>query len=159
MPTSFNHISDCRIGWYSYHTENLHDKRNPGKADPCVTMERSVPLNLDLTCMAVDSSLEESLAIAASALALVKSCDPQIITIQCLINEESLDYLLFKKLPANNYSKLFTKSADASRQPNTCVAWQVTWLNIPLRLFLPPDDLLQRHRGGPLPRGQDLPPH
>ena len=44
---------------------------------------------------------------------------------QCFINEESLDYLLFKKLPMNVYSKMFTKSTDLNRQPNTCVAWKV----------------------------------
>ena len=44
---------------------------------------------------------------------------------QCFINEESLDYLLFKKLPMNVYSKKFTKSTDLNRQPNSCVAWKV----------------------------------
>ena len=48
----------------------------------------------------------------------------KIIT-QCFINEESLDYLLFKKLPMNVYSKKFTKSTDLNRQPNSCVAWKV----------------------------------
>ena len=47
------------------------------------------------------------------------------ILIQCFINEESLDYLLFKKLPMNVYSKKFTKSTDLNRQPNSCVAWKV----------------------------------
>jgi hypothetical protein len=88
-------------------------------------MERSHPLNLDLTCMEVASGLEGSLTIAASALGIVKSVEPNIITIQCLINEESLDYLLFKKLPMNIYSKKFTCSPDTSRQPNSCVAWKV----------------------------------
>ena len=96
--------------------------------------------------MKVASQLEDSLTVAASALALVKSVEPNIITIQvakshgrfeegerdylcslcqCFINEESLDYLLFKKLPMNVYSKMFTKSTDLGRQPNTCVAWKV----------------------------------
>ena len=44
---------------------------------------------------------------------------------QCFINEESLDYLLFKKLPMNVYSKKFTKSTNLNRQPNSCVAWKV----------------------------------
>ena len=59
--------------------------------------EKCVPLNLDLTCLRINSSLEDSLAVAASVLALVKSVQPNIITIQCLVTEESLDYLLFKK--------------------------------------------------------------
>ena len=93
--------------------------------------------------MQVASQLEDSLTVAASALALVKSVEPNIITIQvdkkihrrrelllifsvqCFINEESLDYLLFKKLPMNVYSKMFTKSTDLNRQPNTCVALKV----------------------------------
>ena len=141
----------CRIGWWAYHTENLFDKRNSGKTDSSVTMERSVPLNLDLTCMKVrtkledgdddgdddgadaddltcmkvETKLEDSLAIASTALNLVKNVEPSIITIQCLIAEESLDYLLFKKLPGNNFCKKFTKSTDISRQPNSCVAWKV----------------------------------
>ena len=115
----------CRIGWWAYHTENLFDKRNIGKTDSSVTMERSVPLNLDLTCMKVETKLEDSLAIASTALNLVKNVEPSIITIQCLIAEESLDYLLFKKLPGNNFCKKFTKSTDISRQPNSCVAWKV----------------------------------
>ena len=118
-------IFDCRIGWFNYQTENLFDKRNRGKVDHTVTMERSIPLNLDLTCMKVVTKLEDSLAIASTALHMVKSVEPSIITIQCLINEESLDYLLFKKLPANNYSKKFTKSRDIQRQANTCIAWKV----------------------------------
>ena len=48
-----------------------------------------------------------------------------MFSLQCFINEESLDYLLFKKLPMNVYSKMFTKSTDLGRQPNTCVAWKV----------------------------------
>ena len=115
-------------------------------------MERSVPLNLDLTCMKVETKLEDadddgdddvgddaddltcmkvetkledSLAIASTALNLVKNVEPSIITIQCLIAEESLDYLLFKKLPGNNFCKKFTKSTDINRQPNSCVAWKV----------------------------------
>ena len=147
----------CRIGWWAYHTENLFDKRNIGKTDSSVTMERSVPLNLDLTCMKVgtkledaddngddvdvdidgaddaddltcmkvETKLEDSLAIASTALNLVKNVEPSIITIQCLIAEESLDYLLFKKLPGNNFCKKFTKSTDINRQPNSCVAWKV----------------------------------
>ena len=92
-------------------------------------MERSIPLNLDLTCMKVETKLEDSLAIASTALNLVKSVEPSIITIQCLITEESLDYLLFKKLPGNNFCKKFTKSTDIKRQPNSCVAWKVENLN------------------------------
>ena len=90
-----------------------------------MTMERSIPLNLDLTCMKVETKLEDSLAIASTALNLVKSVEPSIITIQCLIAEESLDYLLFQKLPGNNFCKKFTKSTDITRQPNSCVAWKV----------------------------------
>ena len=90
-----------------------------------MTMERSIPLNLDLTCMKVETKLEDSLAIASTALNLVKSVEPSIITIQCLIAEESLDYLLFKKLPGNHFCKKFTKSTDINRQPNSCVAWKV----------------------------------
>ena len=88
-------------------------------------MDRSIPLNLDLTCLEVVSDLENTLTIAASSLGLIKSVEPNIITIQCVINEESLDYLLFKKLPMNVYSKRFTRSPDTSRQPNSCVAWKV----------------------------------
>ena len=79
----------------------------------------------DLTCMKVETKLEDSLAIASTALNLVKNVEPSIITIQCLIAEESLDYLLFKKLPGNNFCKKFTKSTDINRQPNSCVAWKV----------------------------------
>ena len=42
--------------------------------------ERCTPLNLDLTCLRVNSSLEDSLAVAASVLGLVKSIQPTIIT-------------------------------------------------------------------------------
>ena len=73
----------------------------------------------------VVSQLEDSLTVAASALSIVKSVEPNIISIQCLINEDSLDYLLFKKLPGNTYSKKFTKSSDVNRQPNSCLAWKV----------------------------------
>jgi len=76
--------------------------------------------------MKVETKLEDSLAIASTALNLVKNVEPSIITIQCLIAEESLDYLLFKKLPGNNFCKKFTKSTDISRQPNSCVAWKTS---------------------------------
>ena len=89
-------------------------------------MDKCIPLNLDLTCLSVNTSLEDSLATASAVLALVKTVEPSIITIQCLITEESLDYLLFKKLPPNNYAKKFTSSPDLSKQANTCVAWKVT---------------------------------
>ena len=88
-------------------------------------MEKSIPLNLDLTCLEINSSLEDSLATASSILSLVKTVEPNIITIQCLVTEESLDYLLFKKLPPNNYDKKFTKSSDINKQANSCVAWKV----------------------------------
>ena len=89
-------------------------------------MDKCIPLNLDLTCLSINTSLEDSLATASSVLALVKTVEPSIITIQCLVTEESLDYLLFKKLPPNNYTKKFTKSSDVDKQANTCVAWKVT---------------------------------
>ena len=95
------------------------------KENAQVTMDKSIPLNLDLTCLEINSSLEDSLATASSILSLVKTVEPNIITIQCLITEESLDYLLFKKLPANNYAKKFTKSSDTNKQANSCVAWKV----------------------------------
>lgn len=85
--------------------------------------ERCTPLNLDLTCLRVNSSLEDSLAVAASVLGLVKSIQPTIITIQCLVAEESLDYLLFKKLPGNTYDKQYIKSPEVTRSANTCIAW------------------------------------
>ena len=88
-------------------------------------MEKSIPLNLDLTCLESNSSLEDSLATASSILSLVKSVEPNIITIQCLVTEESLDYLLFKKLAPNNYAKRFTKSSDIYKQAKSCVAWKV----------------------------------
>ena len=74
-------------------------------------MERSIPLNLDLTCMEVASQLEDSLTVAASALSLVKSVEPNIITIQCHVTEDSLDYLLFNKLPGNSYDKKYARSS------------------------------------------------
>ena len=88
-------------------------------------MDKCIPLNLDLTCLSVNTSLEDSLATASAVLTLVKTVEPSIITIQCLVTEESLDYLLFKKLPANNYTKKFTKSSDVEKQASTCVAWKV----------------------------------
>ena len=91
-------------------------------------MEKCIPLNLDLTCLSLNTSLEESLATASAVLALVKAVEPSIITIQCLVTEESLDYLLFKKLPPNTYAKWFTRSVDEGKTVNTCVAWKVTAL-------------------------------
>jgi len=88
-----------------------------------IMSEKCVPLNLDLTCLKVNSSLEDSLSVAASVLALVKSVQPNIITIQCLVTEDSLDYLLFKKLPGNQYDKKYIKSSDVARSASTCVAW------------------------------------
>ena len=88
-----------------------------------VMSEKCIPLNLDLTCLRVNSSLEDSLTIASSILSLVKSVEPTIITIQCLVTEESLDYLLFKKLPGNTYDKKYIKSPDVERSANTCIAW------------------------------------
>ena len=86
-------------------------------------MSNCIPLNLDLTCVEIKSQLEDRLAIASTVLSLVKTVEPNIMTIQCLIAEESLDYLLFKKIPANSYSKVFTKSLDINRKLN--VAWKV----------------------------------
>ena len=37
-------------------TDSLHSKYKPGITDHSVTMERSIPLNLDLTCMEVSQS-------------------------------------------------------------------------------------------------------
>ena len=85
--------------------------------------DRCTPLNLDLTCLRVNSSLEDSLGVAASVLGLVKNVQPTIITIQCFVAEESLDYLLFKKLPGNTYDKKYIKSPDVTRSANTCIAW------------------------------------
>ena len=76
--------------------------------------ERNVqvtPLNLDLTCLQVNSSLEESLATANQVLQLVQSLEPNIITIQCHVTEDSLDYLLFNKLPGNSYDKKYARSS------------------------------------------------
>ena len=73
--------------------------------------EKCVPLNLDLTCLQVNSSLEESLLTANNVLQLVKSVEPDIITIQCHVTEESLDYLLFNKLPGNCYDKKYVRSS------------------------------------------------
>lgn len=76
--------------------------------------ERNVqvtPLNLDLTCLQVNSSLEESLATANQVLLLVQTLEPNIMTIQCHVTEDSLDYLLFNKLPGNCYDKKYVKSA------------------------------------------------
>ena len=67
-------------------------------------------LNLDLTCLQVNSSLEESLLTANTVLQLVKTTEPDLITIQCHVTEESLDYLLFNKLPGNSYDKKYVKS-------------------------------------------------
>ena len=61
----------------------------------------------------VDSHLEDSLAHALLVLDLVKSSSPQVITIQCLITEESLNYLLFNKLPGI-YKTMFTKSFNST---------------------------------------------
>ena len=69
------------------------------------------PLNLDLTCLQVNSSLEESLATANQVLQLVQSLEPNIITIQCHVTEDSLDYLLFNKLPGNSYDKKYVRSS------------------------------------------------
>ena len=69
------------------------------------------PLNLDLTCLQVNSSLEESLATANQVLQLVQSLEPNIITIQCHVTEDSLDYLLFNKLPGNSYDKKYARSS------------------------------------------------
>ena len=44
--------------------------------------DKAAPLNLDLTCLKVNSSLEDSLGVAAAVLSLVKSVQPTIITIQ-----------------------------------------------------------------------------
>ena len=54
---------------------------------------------------------------------LLQSIQPNIITIQCLVTEDSLDYLLFKKLPGNQYDKKYIKSPDVSRSASTCIAW------------------------------------
>ena len=43
------------IGWYHYMTDSLHSKYKSDIKDHSVTMERSIPLNLDLTCMEVFS--------------------------------------------------------------------------------------------------------
>ena len=75
--------------------------------------------------MNTESGLEDSLTLANTVLTMVSTVQPDIITIQCLITEQSLDCLLFKKVPASSYSKVFTRSEDISRTPNTCVAWKV----------------------------------
>ena len=98
--------------------------------------DRCTPLNLDLTCLRVNSSLEDSLGVAASVLGLVKGVQPTIITIQCLVAEESLDYLLFKKLPGNTYDKKYIKSPDVTRSANTCIAWNTfVYSATPVNLF------------------------
>ena len=89
-------------------------------------MDKNTPLNLDLTCLGVNSSLKDSLATLSSIITLVKTVKPNIITIQCFITEESLDFLLLKKFPDNNFSRVFTKSSDINIQANSCVAWKVT---------------------------------
>ena len=57
--------------------------------------------------------------------------------VQCLVTEDSLDYLLFKKLPGNTYDKKYIRSpsvarcsnprdqsySHVSRSANTCIAW------------------------------------
>ena len=73
------------------------------------------PLNLDLTCLQVNSSLEESLATANQVLLLVQTLEPNIITIQCHVTEDSLDYLLFNKLPSTSYDKKYVRSSGRDK--------------------------------------------
>ena len=82
------------------------------------SMTQLTPLNLDLTCLQVNSSLEESLATANQVLVLVQSLEPNIITIQCHVTEDSLDYLLFNKLPGNTYDKKYVRSSGRYKTYN-----------------------------------------
>ena len=82
------------------------------------SMTQLTPLNLDLTCLQVNSSLEESLATANQVLVLVQSLEPNIITIQCHVTEDSLDYLLFNKLPGNTYDKKYVRSSGRNKTYN-----------------------------------------
>ncbi|XP_023319983.1 uncharacterized protein LOC111695055 isoform X4 [Eurytemora carolleeae] len=86
-------------------------------------MEKTIVLNLDLTCLKVSSQLEESLSVAASVAAQVKTAKASVLTIQCCITEDSLDYLIFKKFEGK-FQRKFTTSPDVENIPNTCIAWK-----------------------------------
>ena len=62
--------TSASIGWYHYMTDSLHSKYKPGITDHSVTMERSIPLNLDLTCMEVFPIIFNSSNISSAAVHL-----------------------------------------------------------------------------------------
>ena len=122
--------------------------------------EKCVPLNLDLTCLQVDSSLEESLLTANNVLQLVKSAEPDIITIQCHVTEESLDYLLFNKLPGNCYDKKYVRSSgrNTGRQGESRLTVSCRHQEAGQHSGGLEDHSLHRRASGPRPSGLPLPP-
>ena len=73
MMLDWNH-KYCSNGFYWYHSliSSPDCPQSYQHFSHSTMTEKCVPLNLDLTCLRVNSSLEDSLSVAASVLSLVK---------------------------------------------------------------------------------------
>ena len=91
--------TSASVGWYHYMTDSLHSKYKPGITDHSVTMERSIPLNLDLTCMEVSQSSS------------IQMFTPVILFLVSFLENYLLEFLFPKLLSLKSISQNISSTA------------------------------------------------